>query len=86
MDELKIDISNQKSKSVDSIDPKDVDLVITLCAEEVCPVFLGEASKMHWPLPDPAAQQPTDEAQLLLFRQVRDEIKSRLEKLKSEIL
>jgi arsenate reductase len=49
MNEIGIDISKQKSKSVDSIDPQTVDTVITLCAEEVCPVFLGKAKKLHWP-------------------------------------
>ncbi len=53
--ELGIDISLQRSKSVDAIDPNTVDLVVTLCADEVCPVFLGKAHRLHWPLPDPAA-------------------------------
>ena len=34
------------------VDPATVDTVITLCAEEVCPVFLGQATRLHWPLPD----------------------------------
>ena len=41
MAEIGIDISAQRSKSVDEIDPARIDLVITLCAEEVCPVFPG---------------------------------------------
>lgn len=41
--ELGIDARSQTSKSVATIDPASVDLVITLCAEESCPVFLGEA-------------------------------------------
>ena len=49
MSELGIDITKQCSKSVDTIAPRIVDLVITLCAEEVCPVFLGEAKRLHWP-------------------------------------
>ena len=28
---------------------------MTLCAEEVCPAFLGRAARFHWALPDPAA-------------------------------
>jgi arsenate reductase (thioredoxin) len=44
MRELGIDLSTHASKLVDDIDPASVDLVITLCAEEVCPVFLGKRS------------------------------------------
>ena len=80
MAEIGIDISGQHSKSVDTIDPASVDLVITLCAEEVCPVFLGTAERRHWPLPDPAAL-PGDTA-LDGFRQVRDELERRITTLR----
>ena len=79
MAELGIDITGQRSKSVDEIDPGAVDLVITLCAEEVCPVFLGSAERLHWPLPDPAGEAGGDEARLASFRQVRDEIRRRIQ-------
>ena len=45
MHELEIDISGQRSKSVDTIDPASIDLVVTLCAEEICPAFLGLGSQ-----------------------------------------
>ena len=54
MRERGIDLSAHASKSADSIDPASVDTVITLCAEEVCPVFLGGARRLHWPIEDPA--------------------------------
>jgi arsenate reductase (thioredoxin) len=79
LDEIGIDIRDQQSKSVETIDPSTVDLVITLCAEEVCPVFLGQAARLHWPLPDPAGAPP-DEA-LARFREVRDEIARRIDDL-----
>ncbi len=72
MDEIGIDIRKQTSKSVQTIDPKSVDIVITLCADEVCPVFLGKAKRLHWPLSDPASRG------LFSFREVRDEIKKRI--------
>jgi arsenate reductase (thioredoxin) len=78
LDELGIDIRAHRSKSVDSISPQGVDAVITLCAEEVCPVFLGEAHRVHWGLPDPAGADRTEEEQLLAFRSVRDELRRRL--------
>ncbi|NRA35904.1 MAG: arsenate reductase ArsC [Polyangiaceae bacterium] len=79
MAELGIDLSAHRSKSVQSIAPESVSLVITLCAEEVCPVFLGQAERWHWPLPDPAGASGSQEAQLQSFRDVRDEIARRLE-------
>jgi arsenate reductase len=78
LDEIGIDIRGHRSKSVDEIDPGDIDMVITLCAEEVCPVFLGKARRIHWGLPDPAGAGATDEEQLQAFRNVRDELLRRL--------
>ncbi len=79
MKEIGIDITNQKSKSVDSIDPETVETVITLCAEEVCPVYLGKARRLHWPFPDPANKDLEASKQLELFRTVRDDIKKTVE-------
>ncbi len=78
--ELRIDISGHRSKSVDEIDPDHVDLVITLCAEEVCPVFLGRARRLHWPISDPASSDPslTPEEMRARFRTARDQIKEKL--------
>jgi arsenate reductase len=81
--EVGVDISAHRSKGVDSVDPTAVDLVITLCAEEVCPVFLGHARRLHWPLRDPATAPP--ETALPRFREVRDEIAKRLDALKLEL-
>ena len=44
--EIGIDITGQTSKSVDAINPASVDIVVTLCAEEVCPAFLGHATRL----------------------------------------
>ncbi len=76
--EIGIDISGQRSKHVDEIPPDDVSVVITLCAEEVCPVFLGKAVRVHWGLPDPAAVTGSDAERLEAFRKVRDELRRRL--------
>ncbi len=84
--ELGIDASGHTSKSVQDIDPATVDLVITLCAEEVCPLFLGSAERLHWPIPDPASDDPnlSPEQMRARFREGRDEIRRRLEALKAE--
>jgi arsenate reductase len=79
--EIGIDITHQRSKSVTEIDPATVDVVVTLCAEEVCPVFLGKAKRIHWPLPDPAAVEGTGEERLARFRDVRDQIQRRVDDL-----
>ncbi len=78
LDESGIDIRGQHSKSVDTIPPESVDAVITLCAEEVCPVFLGKAKRVHWGLPDPAGAGGSEDAKLRAFRAVRDELRRRL--------
>ncbi len=78
LDEIGVDIRSHRSKSVDEIDPTGVDAVITLCAEEVCPVFLGKAHRVHWGLPDPAGAGATEDEQLEAFRNVRDELQRRL--------
>ncbi len=81
--EVGIDASGHTSKAVATIDPATVDLVITLCAEEVCPAFLGQAERLHWPIPDPASDDPAlGPVQLReRFRAARDEIHGRLERL-----
>jgi arsenate reductase len=58
MQESGIDISNQSSKAVDTIDPTTVGLVVTLCAEEVCPAFLGAAATCtgHYRIPPSTAK------------------------------
>jgi arsenate reductase len=76
--EIGLDISGQYSKSVDSIPPEDVDVAITLCAEEECPVFLGKARRIHWGLPDPGGAGLSDDQKLQSFRDVRDELERRL--------
>lgn len=76
-----IDISKHSSKAVADLDPTFVaslDYVITLCAEEVCPVFVSKAKRLHWPLPDPAGMPGPEAEQLHRFRGTREEIKKRL--------
>ena len=83
MREIGIDITTHHSKSVETIDPATVDTVITLCAEEVCPAFLGRAQRLHWPIPDPASKDPSLPREELLsrFRTARDALRERLEQL-----
>ncbi|HLF56045.1 MAG TPA: arsenate reductase ArsC [Thermoanaerobaculia bacterium] len=82
--EIGIDISANRSKSVDEIERESVDTVITLCAEEVCPLYLGAARRLHWPLPDPAGLGEGEEASRRRFRAVRDELRERIGRFLSE--
>ena len=88
MREVGIDISGHTSKSWDDLPPgffNGLDYVITLCAEEICPSLAVKAKKLHWGLPDPGRMGRTDAERLEAFRATRDEIRGRLEKLKSSL-
>lgn len=86
MRELGVDLTSHRSKSVETIDPATVDTVITLCAEEVCPVFLGKARRLHWPIPDPASSDSSipREDMLARFRTARDTIRGLVERLATD--
>ena len=85
MREIGIDISTHTSKSVQSIDLKPIDLIITLCAEEVCPIVPVKTKRLHWPIKDPASAADNDEAILNSFRKARDEIKIRIQELSVQL-
>jgi len=88
MRELGVDLTKHHSKSVQMIDPAQIGTVITLCAEEVCPAFLGKARRLHWPIPDPASKDLTipREEMLARFRTARDTIRGMLERFAREDL
>lgn len=89
MKEVGIDISKHYSKSVDDLSPKFItglDYVITLCAEEVCPMLVSKAKKLHWPHPDPASKEPLSEVEMLnRFREARDAISKKLDEFKGNL-
>jgi arsenate reductase len=86
MRELGVDLTTHHSKSVQTVDPATVGTVITLCAEEVCPVFFGKARRLHWPIPDPASKDSSlpREEMLARFRTARDTIRAMLERFAKE--
>lgn len=89
MKEIGINISKHYSKSVDDLSPKflaGLDYVTILCAEEVCPMLISKAKKLHWPHPDPATKEPISEAEALRrFREARDAILRKLEEFKGQL-
>ncbi|MEA2205001.1 MAG: hypothetical protein QOE77_1777 [Blastocatellia bacterium] len=75
-----IDISAQRSKSVEEFAGQEFDFVITVCdnANERCPIFPGKTQRIHWNFEDPASATGDRAEQLNVFRRVRDEIRERL--------
>ncbi len=76
--EMGIDISGYRSKDVSEIPDSEVDTVITLCAEEECPLFMGEARRLHWELIDPTAAEGSEQERLAVFRKIREELNDRI--------
>ncbi len=74
MTELHIDISQQRSKSVDMFRDQEFDAVITVCddAAKNCPVWLGKGNKKHFGFPDPAEAVGSTDERLDVFRRVRE--------------
>ncbi len=87
MREIGMDISAQRSKSVDEFIGQQFDYVITVCdnANERCPVFPGDTKRIHWSFDDPAAIEGDEATQLKVFRRVRDEIQRRLREFVADV-
>ncbi len=81
MNELGIDISKQRSKSIDEALLQSMDMVITLCdnAAESCPWTPPEIRKLHWPIKDPVGTRGSEEKVMQEFRRARDEIRRKIE-------
>ena len=80
MSEIGIDISGQRSKTLNDYLGRQLDYVITVCdsANESCPIFPGYPHRIHWSFPDPSAATGSEDERLAVYRRVRDEILSRL--------
>ena len=80
MDEIGIDISSRRSKSVDEFNGQNFDYVITVCdnANQQCPMFPGTTKRIHWSIEDPATAVGIEEDQLQVFQRVRDELREKL--------
>jgi arsenate reductase (thioredoxin) len=81
MAEMGVDISAQKSETLDRYLGESLDLVVTVCddANESCPVFPGARERLHWSFPDPSKAAGGYDERLLAFRNVRDRIRARIE-------
>jgi arsenate reductase (thioredoxin) len=80
--EIGIDISGNRSKSIDEFAGQEIDYVLTVCenAKENCPYFPAKTKIVHRSFDDPPEVDEFDEeTRLGVFRRVRDEIKDYFE-------
>jgi arsenate reductase (thioredoxin) len=82
MDEIGIDISDQRSKGIETYLGKVLfQYLITVCddADRNCPtVWPGVNTRMHWSFEDPARFEGTAEEKLAKFREIRDQIEQKI--------
>ena len=80
MQELGIDITNYKTKSVDNFLDEEFDFVITLCDKmrNQCPNISSDAIQAHWGLPDPKYFEGTDEEILKQYRRLKNDLITRV--------
>jgi len=85
MREVGIDVSEQRSKSVDEFAKQHFDYVITVCdtARESCPVFPG-GKQLHWSVEDPSDAEARGVPLMDAFRVAREELRSRIERFVAE--
>lgn len=86
MAEVGVDISGQRSKTIDELGDAAFDVVVTVCdhARESCPIFPGKVKSIHRSFDDPptlAEGARSEEDALIHYRRVRDEIRAFVESL-----
>lgn len=81
-----VPVDQPSSKSMDDLAGERFDVIITVCdaaAGEACPVWLSDAAKVHWGIPDPAGAEGTDEQIDAVFERTYERLHERLQKLAS---
>jgi ArsR family transcriptional regulator, arsenate/arsenite/antimonite-responsive transcriptional repressor / arsenate reductase (thioredoxin) len=75
-----IDISANRTKHLDEFRSQRFDMVITLCdrVREVCPEFPSHPEFVHWSIPDPGLEGPTDRASYPAFERTTVELETRI--------
>ena len=79
-----VPVDQPASKSMDDLEGQRFDVIITVCdaaAGEACPVWLSEAAKVHWGIPDPAGAEGGDDEIDAVFERTYQRLRQRLEKL-----
>lgn len=75
-----IDISGRRAKHLSEFLSQRFDFVITLCdrVREICPEFPAHPDLVHWSIPDPALEGPTDRANYPAFQRIASELETRI--------
>jgi len=83
MAEAGVDISGHTSKYIDDLGGINFDYVVTVCdnAREQCPIFPGRTKLIHKAFDDPYFAAGSEDEIMAVFRLVRDQIKTFVEKL-----
>ena len=83
LEEIGIDASAQTSKTLERFLDEQFDYVITVCdaANDACPTFPNAAARENWSLPDPSQAKGSEEQQLEVYRNVRDDLELRVSDL-----
>jgi arsenate reductase len=87
MREAGVDISNQESTRLTGEMLASTDYLVTVCghADEHCPALPPEMRKEHWPLDDPANATGSEDEILAVFRESRNDIRTRVSDLLSRL-
>ncbi|UJL47150.1 arsenate reductase (thioredoxin) [Virgibacillus sp. NKC19-16] len=82
MNEISIDISDQKSEVIDTEVLNHATMAVTLCgdAADRCPTTPPHVKREHWGFDDPAKAEGTDEEKWAVFQRVRNEIGERIKR------
>jgi arsenate reductase len=77
MKEIGLDLSPNRSKSVDEFLGQELDLIVTLCdqAQETCPFFPGGKKYSHQGFQDPGSCEGSEEEIMDCVRRIRDDIR-----------
>ena len=83
MEEWDIDISNHTSDDINDYLDEGINIVISVCdhANKLCPIFPGDVQRIHWSVDDPFRGWNQNESQLDNFRETRQDLKIRIQKL-----
>ena len=76
--ELSVNYADEHPKALDEVDTSDVQAILVVSEEDPTPPGLRGVLRVHWPLPDPAAEGGTGEEMLARYRAVRNELRRRL--------
>lgn len=87
MNEIGIDISGQKSKSINDVPWKEMDMIVTLCgtSSKSLPSLPPTIQRLHWPVPDPVTMtshygfKSSAEGKQIAFKEIRDMLQKRME-------